>query len=780
MFAVAAFAVMVSAPAWSAEGISGLTAVKNAGNSPDEFQDGTLSSYQRASTVTASYLAPGAVARVRYASITATDTGLLSSRTETLNSDYSINFNVEAPGAYDLIITTSLNGAFTLVNDGNASATASGTAISYTGGALASGTLALTSPGSLSGNSGGDAPFTRTASGVIQGSSYGVAQPHTLRFTWTTQCQSASGLTGGDECAVRLGLPATFGGQTAGQYPGVGGRVQANDGHFVTITYVSLCGNGTVDAARGEQCDLGALNGAPGSCCTANCQFASNATICRAAGGVCDVAEFCTGSSDTCPADDKQPAGTACTSDGNPCTLDECDGSSNACQHPAGNPGALCRAATGLCDVAEYCDGVNTACPADEVAPDTVVCNPGSGDLCDPDEYCDGVSKSCPADSVTGAFVVCRPGSGDICDPDEYCTGIPDQACPPDSVSGAFVTCRASAGDCDPAEFCTGNPGEACPADAREPNTTLCRAAAGACDVADYCDGTSVSCPADAKSTALCRAAAGVCDVADFCDGVNNDCPADVRAPATTVCRPAVDDCDVTDFCDGTNVDCPADQVVPDTDSDGFCDAIDLCPLVPDPLQADSDGDGQGDLCDVCTQLPPGTFGDRHKVQITNLNKPAGQHRLKAQARCLGYPNVENIDVVADGVRLVATDANGNVIFDAQIPGGAWDQSQKAGWKSHGFPTGFTASYYNAGTVVPLVNGFQRVKFVTKAGVGITKFTAVAKNGAFPIAPGGTPVKFTIATATPAVNGECCELVFPATSPAKPSCVVNGSKVICK
>jgi hypothetical protein len=219
---------------------------------------------------------------------------------------------------------------------------------------------------------------------------------------------------------------------------------------------------------------------------------------------------------------------------------------------------------------------------------------------------------------------------------------------------------------------------------------------------------------------------------------------------------------------------------VPDGDNDGFCDAIDLCPLVPDPMQADNDNDGQGDLCDVCTQLPPGTFGDRHKVQISSLNKPVGQQRLKAQARCLGYPDVQNIDVVADGVRLVGTDSNGNVIFDSQIPGGAWDPSQKVGWKSHGFPTGFTASYYNAGTIVPLVNGFQRVKFVTKAGVGITKFTAVAKNGAFPVAVNGLPVKFTIATATPAANGECCELIFPATAPAKPSCVLAGSKVICK
>ncbi|MCA9488824.1 MAG: VCBS repeat-containing protein [Myxococcales bacterium] len=37
-----------------------------------------------------------------------------------------------------------------------------------------------------------------------------------------------------------------------------------------------------------------------------------------------------------------------------------------------------------------------------------------------------------------------------------------------------------------------------------------------------------------------------------------------------------------------------------DSDGDGFDDAVDVCPLVPDPAQADGDGDGTGDACDVC------------------------------------------------------------------------------------------------------------------------------------------------------------------------------------
>src|SRR5439155_3426864 len=103
------------------------------------------------------------------------------------------------------------------------------------------------------------------------------------------------------------------------------------------------CGNGIVDA--GEDCDQGASNGTAGSCCSASCRFVTSGTICRAAANACDVAESCTGSSATCPADAVKAAGTACTDDGNPCTSDVCDGTSVTCTHPAGNAGAVCRAA---------------------------------------------------------------------------------------------------------------------------------------------------------------------------------------------------------------------------------------------------------------------------------------------------------------------------------------------------------------------------------------------------------------------------------------------------
>ena len=87
-------------------------------------------------------------------------------------------------------------------------------------------------------------------------------------------------------------------------------------------------------------------------------------TVCRAAAGECDVAETCTGTSASCPADTKKPSGTACTDDGNVCTKDQCDGSNVTCQHPAGNAGTVCRAARRL----RRRRGLHrdeTTCPAD-------------------------------------------------------------------------------------------------------------------------------------------------------------------------------------------------------------------------------------------------------------------------------------------------------------------------------------------------------------------------------------------------------------------------------
>ena len=224
----------------------------------------------------------------------------------------------------------------------------------------------------------------------------------------------------------------------------------------ITVSYVT-CGNGVIDGS--EQCDDGAANGTAGSCCAADCTFKANGTactddgnpcttdicngssnlcqhpagnagtVCRAAANECDLAETCTGTSTSCPADTVKAAGTACTDDGNVCTADVCNGTvgAPACTHPAGNAGTICRTSAGVCDPAETCTGTTTTCPADAKSTAGTICRPSAG-ACDVAEMCDGTSNNCPADAKRPAGTVCG-SSGGVCDVAPTCDGT-SNSCP--------------------------------------------------------------------------------------------------------------------------------------------------------------------------------------------------------------------------------------------------------------------------------------------------------------------------------------------------------------
>jgi cysteine-rich repeat protein len=165
----------------------------------------------------------------------------------------------------------------------------------------------------------------------------------------------------------------------------------------VSITVTPLCGDGSTDG--GEQCDTGLANGAPGSCCSVTCTFVAAGTSCRAAGGVCDVAETCTGSSSVCPVDVRSTGG--------------------------------CRPAASACDVAESCDGVHTDCPEDGYQPDGASCNDGIG--CTTADQCSG-------GACTGTSVSCGNGTqeencGEECDDGNTSGG-----------DGCAATCREEPG----------------------------------------------------------------------------------------------------------------------------------------------------------------------------------------------------------------------------------------------------------------------------------------------------------------------------------------------
>jgi hypothetical protein len=233
------------------------------------------------------------------------DVGAASTRDTSGNAQHNMSFNVTAPGGYRLDVSESRVGIFQRnadVSGCSGSADISSLTGSQGGGTLTSGTLSIGDPGGL-GAGGGTShnPFNQSTSAQIHAVSNGGAVGHTLTFTWNGSVRSNS-----CEAAVRHGEGR---GNTSGcgacEYPGDPSRTQANDGHFVTVSFTSLCGNGVVDASVSEQCDP-----PNGACCGSNCRFVSAGTSCRAAAGVCDAVETCSGSSSACPADAKLPSST--------------------------------------------------------------------------------------------------------------------------------------------------------------------------------------------------------------------------------------------------------------------------------------------------------------------------------------------------------------------------------------------------------------------------------------------------------------------------------------
>lgn len=409
----------------SAQTITGVVAAKNAGNSANEVSTANPS-YERESFVEVT-AATATSFTSRYYGLVSADSGLFgNSRLEVLHSDYTLSFTVTAPAAYRLIVSGRRKGDLHLIEDNIfvADHYADMTALtgSVTGGTLSGGTLSLADPGRAN-----DIPlvfdpitvaFDQSATATITGVSNGAPVAHTLTYTWSQEAYSPGG---GDEAAVRLGGTSDDNTETAADYPGSPARVRDDDGHFVTVTLVSLCGNGVVDSGPGfsEACDAGAGNGKPGSCCTTDCTPAGSGTPCRVAGLQCDVTEFCDGISGACPANQFAGPTVVCraASAGQECDLDDfCDGSSPFCPPDViKDAGSVCRPASGACDVAETCDGVATTCPSDASAPDGTPCGDGV--------FCNG-SESCQAGSCGAGSAPCVGACDEGAD---ACTGI----CPP-------------------------------------------------------------------------------------------------------------------------------------------------------------------------------------------------------------------------------------------------------------------------------------------------------------------------------------------------------------
>jgi hypothetical protein len=286
-----------------------LPTLTNSSN-PDESVAGTPSA---ASRERQSFLelvsSPAGSFVTRYSSLISTDSDGAGAGggIESIGSDYQIDFTATTPGAYILTIATSLSGDMHLVNDGSSASADVGPISGFaTGGTFTSGTFDIADPGIISGSGGGSNPMSDGSSATVFGVSNGVPQNHNLHFVFSQIVSSTAG--GGDEAAVRLGINSSIGTEAAGDYPGSPARTASDDGHFVSVTITSLCGNSVIDSGPSytEQCDDGANNGQPGSCCAANCTFVTDGTPCSD-GDLCTSGDSCqsgvctAGSVQSCP-----------------------------------------------------------------------------------------------------------------------------------------------------------------------------------------------------------------------------------------------------------------------------------------------------------------------------------------------------------------------------------------------------------------------------------------------------------------------------------------------
>lgn len=174
-------------------------------------------------------------------------------------------------------------------------------------------------------------------------------------------------------------------------------------------------------------CDAGATYCAPFNDGFCRSPFRAATFECRAAAGVCDVAENCLGNRPDCPADSVRPTSFVCAPSAAPCELEAtCDGAGKTCPaklpRPA-EPKFVCakpNPITQPCADDAVCNGVAITCPA--FPPKAKVLPPGNyfrsrivcdraDDPCERDAVCSPTSTVCPPKRNRDDGLWCHPDS---------------------------------------------------------------------------------------------------------------------------------------------------------------------------------------------------------------------------------------------------------------------------------------------------------------------------------------------------------------------------------
>jgi hypothetical protein len=179
--------------------------------------------------------------------------------------------------------------------------------------------------------------------------------------------------------------------------------------------------------------------------------------------------------------------------------------------------------------------------------------------------------------------------------------------------------------------------------------------------------------------------------------------------------------------------------------------------------------DANGDqVCDADVAGPAAV--EKPKLKLTRQLTPPGDDTLSMKGE-MTIPTSPALDPVANGATVIVDDADGRVIVDVVVPGGAYDPVLRVGWKARGTIPSWT--YKNRDGLL----GITSIKLKrTASAPNLVKFAVKGKRGDFSSIGAALPVRGVVALG-PAGQGGLLTFDGPARAC---TALGGGSTLNCK